>query len=348
MAPDRGGEQDRVELALVRDVAVDELVGAEHDGDQRGDEEHAEERGVVVDGDELGEALGVLAEVEEADGAGAERAEDRQPGQQVARDLEVAAEGVQQQHGGGGAREHELGDQQRVLEVEVFAHESTSGMPSSRPIVMRSIQGAGPEAEREDRDSEHEGAGALGPGDLADVGPPRAGLAEEGAREHAQQEGRGDRGREHGQSADDWIGAERTDEDVDLGDEPGEAGQAERGEASNHEEDRPDRHLTREPGEVGELAVVGLVVERADEQEEERSHDAVGEHLEDGAAHADEVERAKADEDVAHVRDGGEAGHQLEVGLAERADGAVERADDAEREQRGRPELGALGEDLEA
>ena len=135
---------------------------------------------------------------------------------------------------------------------------------------------------------------------------------------------------------------------MDLGDEPGQARQPERCEAGDDEEHRPDRHLLRHAGVVIDLAVVRLVVERADEQEEQRRHHAVREHLQHRAAHADEVERAEPQEHVAHVRDRGEAGHQLEVGLAQRADRAVERADDAEREQRGRPELAALGHDLEA
>ena len=139
---DRRDEQQGVELALVRDVAVHELIGAEHDRDQRRDEQDAEERRVVVDGDELREVGRLAVEEQQAGDSGDERAEDGDGRQQVAGDSQVAAERVEHQHGGGGPDEDELGEQQSVLEVQV-AHDSTSGIPSSRPIAMRSIHGAG-------------------------------------------------------------------------------------------------------------------------------------------------------------------------------------------------------------
>ena len=84
----------------------------------------------------------------------------------------------------------------------------------------------------------------------------------------------------------------------------------------DHEEDGPHRHALRHAREVRDVAVVRLVVDAADEQEEEGRHHPVREHLEHRAAHADHVQRSQSHEDVPHVRDGGEARHQLQVGLA--------------------------------
>ena len=63
---------------------------------------------------------------------------------------------------------------------------------------------------------------------------------------------------------------------------------------------------------------MGLIVNHADERKEERRHNPVGKHLQDGAVHADERQGAEADDDVAHVADGRIPDHELQVALGHR------------------------------
>ena len=102
------------------------------------------------------------------------------------------------------------------------------------------------------------------------------------------------------------VGAEGADEDVELGDEAGEARQADRRQAGDHEEDGEPRHLARQAAEDRQLARVRLVVDGADHGEHEGRHDAVREHLQRGAVDADRVQRRQAQEHVAHVADADE------------------------------------------
>lgn len=59
--------------------------------------------------------------------------------------------------------------------------------------------------------------------------------------------------------------------------------------------------LPGESAEVADVAVVGLLVDEADGGEEQRGHDAVGEHLEDRAGRAVGAEGVEAEEHDAHV-----------------------------------------------
>src|SRR5207302_638329 len=71
-----------------------------------------------------------------------------------------------------------------------------------------------------------------------------------------------------------------------LGDEAGRGGQTQRREAGHGEGRGDSGHDAPEPAHLSDLTRVGLLVDEAHEREAESGHDAVGEHLEDGAIQA--------------------------------------------------------------
>jgi hypothetical protein len=81
-----------------------------------------------------------------------------------------------------------------------------------------------------------------------------------------------------------------------------------------------DRHHRRQAAEAVDVAVVGAVVDHADQKEEHRRDRAVVEHLQHGAVDALLGERRHAEHDVAHVADGRVGDQLLEIGLRHRAE----------------------------
>src|SRR5215831_557786 len=72
------------------------------------------------------------------------------------------------------------------------------------------------------------------------------------------------------------------------------------------------------------------IVKHADKEEERAGGDAVGEHLENSALHADGTEGKDAEDHEAQVADGRVSHELLQVRLNERDQGAVDDADDGE------------------
>ena len=86
-----------------------------------------------------------------------------------------------------------------------------------------------------------------------------------------------------------------------------------------------------EAAEAVDLAVVGAVVDHADEEEEHRRDGAVVEHLQHGAVDALRRERRHAEHDVAHVADRRVGDELLQVRLRHGAERAVDDVEGAER-----------------
>src|SRR6516165_2908891 len=83
--------------------------------------------------------------------------------------------------------------------------------------------------------------------------------------------------------------------------------------------------------EIGELARVSAVVDNAsNDGEEQAGDDAVGEHLQNCAGEADLIERHEAEEHEAHMADRRVADDELEVGLRESDERAVDDSNDCE------------------
>src|SRR5213596_2719029 len=101
-----------------------------------------------------------------------------------------------------------------------------------------------------------------------------------------------------------------------------------------------DRAHHREIAGFGDLAVVGAVVDHADQQEEHRRHGAVVEHLEHGAVDPLRREGGHAEHHVAHVADARVGDQLLHVRLRHGAHRAVDDVEGAERGQQ--PEGEAL------
>ena len=150
--------------------------------------------------------------------------------------------------------------------------------------------------------------------------------------DHVQQVHRREDDGEGGDVADDGLPGDRAQQHQELAHEAGQAGQAGRGQAEEHHQRGEHRHALAQPAHLGDGAVVGSLVDDADEEEERAGDDAVGDHLEDRALHALLVEDEDAQGHEAHVADRGVGDESLQVGLADGHDGAVEHADD--REQR--------------
>ena len=74
--------------------------------------------------------------------------------------------------------------------------------------------------------------------------------------------------------------------DQELADEAAGAGQADRGQDEEHEDDGIARHALDQAAVARDLAGVHAVVDHADAEEERAGDDAVAEHLEDRALDA--------------------------------------------------------------
>ena len=181
---------------------------------------------------------------------------------------------------------------------------------------------------------------------VGEPGRPAPGLAGEDALEGPQQDACDDedaqqRDRAHGH------GRDAAREDLELGDEPGQAGQPEGGEGGDGEEDRGPRRLRGEPTELGDLVGARPVEEEAGEEEEGSGHEPVAHHLRHGpgdghpprlrGAGRDDPGRPDGEDDVAHVVDRRVGDHPLEVALREGHEGSPEHRDDADDEDDPRP-----------
>ena len=81
-----------------------------------------------------------------------------------------------------------------------------------------------------------------------------------------------------------------------------------------------------------QLARVGTVVHHAaDNGEQQPGDDAVREHLQHRARHADLVQRHQAQQHKAHVAHAGVADDKFEVGLRQRHQRAIDNADDGQQ-----------------
>ena len=119
-------------------------------------------------------------------------------------------------------------------------------------------------------------------------------------------------------------------EHEELAHEAGQAGQAGRGQAEEDHERGEDRQAATQAAHLGDGAVMGALVDDADQEEEGAGDDAVRHHLEDGALEALLAEDEDAQGHEAHVADRGVGDEALEVRLADGHDGAVQHADDRE------------------
>ena len=117
------------------------------------------------------------------------------------------------------------------------------------------------------------------------------------------------------------------DKREELRDEPGGCGQAERREPADRERRRdPGHHLAEAPHrEDGPR--VRLLIDQADQREEEAGHDPVRNHLEHRAVQPLFGQRRDAEHDDAHVRDGGIRDDVFQIGLRHGAQGAVHDVD---------------------
>ena len=112
-----------------------------------------------------------------------------------------------------------------------------------------------------------------------------------------------------------------------LGDEAGRGGQTQRREAGHGEGRGDSGHDAPEPAHLSDLTRVGLLVDEAHEREAESGHDAVGEHLEDGAIQARLGQRGRPQHDDTHVGDGRVRDDVFQVGLRHRRQRAVHDID---------------------
>ena len=74
---------------------------------------------------------------------------------------------------------------------------------------------------------------------------------------------------------------ERAEQDHDFADESAEAGQAEIGEETDGRKAGVDGHGGGQAAEAGQFAVVGPLVNHADQEEHHGAGDAVGDHHEE-------------------------------------------------------------------
>jgi len=123
------------------------------------------------------------------------------------------------------------------------------------------------------------------------------------ALQHAQIiGGRGDHAR-HG-AGDQHLGdGEAAAQDEELADEAVGAGEGERGEAENAEEEREHRHVLADASGGGQVAGMQALVDDADGDEQRPGGYAVVDHHQRGALEAAGVEREDAERGEAHVAD---------------------------------------------
>ena len=180
--------------------------------------------------------------------------------------------------------------------------------------------------------------------DRADVGevvaeaPEELGdLAAEQALEHPEQvAGRQDHD-EAGDRRDPRVVRPGPEEDEELPDEAGQAGQPDRGEHEEPEHRGVDRRDRRQAAHLGDRPVVGPLVDDPDEEEQGARDDPVADHLEDRPVQARRLEHEDAQGHEAHVAHRRVGDELLEVGLDEGHDRAVDDRDEAQHDDR-RPE----------
>src|SRR6187551_408946 len=140
--------------------------------------------------------------------------------------------------------------------------------------------GAGDEVEDETREQaeddderaerhERHGLDGLHVGEVAAEALEELGqVAERDPLEHPQQVARGEDHHERGDRGSGVAHLERPDERQELADEAGQAGQTDRGEDEEAERRGVDRHRGAEPAHLRDRAVVGPLVDDADEEEQ--------------------------------------------------------------------------------
>ncbi len=154
-----------------------------------------------------------------------------------------------------------------------------------------------------------------------------------GQDHHERRHGRGTR--------EGLVGA---DQDEELADEPGQPGQAGRGEDEEPEDRRVDGGPRRQAAHLGDRPVVGPLVDHADQQEQGARDEAVVDHLEDRALEALLGEDEDAEGHEAHVADRRIGDQPFEVGLDERHDRAVDDRDEGQHDDDRRERLGGRRE----
>ncbi len=159
----------------------------------------------------------------------------------------------------------------------------------------------------------------------------------------AQEQARGEQDSEDGQAGGDRLRPQAPGEDLELGDEAGEARQPQRGEGSDAgqrgEDGRPSGHA----GVRGHLVRTPALVQHAGQQEQRPGQQPVTDHLEDrtgdGQTPGLRLVRSHGpggtdgQGDVAHVVDGGVGDHPFEVGLREGDQRAVQHGDHADADE---------------
>ena len=135
------------------------------------------------------------------------------------------------------------------------------------------------------------------------------------------------------------------EEGQDLGDESCEAGKPEGRQAAEGEARGDPGHPPPESAHAADLARVGLLVDEADQREEEPRHDPVGEHLVDRAVEPGLRQGGGAQHDEPHVGDRRVGDDVLQIRLGHGREGAVHDVDHRHRADQGRPVLRRLGQE---
>src|SRR5438309_10173219 len=119
----------------------------------------------------------------------------------------------------------------------------------------------------------------------------------------------------------------RADEDHELGPERIQAGQPERREEPDRQDEGELRHHLREALEVGNVPRPGRMFHGSGEHEQDRRDDPVVEELEDRPLDADDRETGSPEQDEPHVAHGAVRDQALQVDLSEPHEGGVEHRD---------------------
>ena len=127
------------------------------------------------------------------------------------------------------------------------------------------------------------------------------------------------------------------EEDGDFAREVGKARQAATGESRHHQGPADEGQPAEQAAEAVHLQRAGLLVEVAAQAERQRGEEAVRDHDQHRARHADEIQGGDAEEDKAHVGDAGIADEPVEVLLAHGDPAAIEEVAEAEPGEDRRP-----------
>ena len=110
----------------------------------------------------------------------------------------------------------------------------------------------------------------------------------------------------------------RAEEHRDFADEIRKARQPAAGHRRHEQRRADERHLPAKPAELAHFQRAGLLVNVAAQRERQRREEAVRDHDEHRAGHADEVQAGDAEENEAHVRHAGIADEQVQILLPHR------------------------------